>query len=245
VSTPGYEGFSKKRLRQGDIANAYVNQLVPRSGGGRSYPGTDSIEHLPDYGAFDEIRPQGAGYLVRVWKTAVIVLTQNCELERSNPEDSRVVVAPLFTKEAFDDERFWSQLAAQRIPGYHFLPAMTAEEAKALSLSEPLPGSVVDFSGLSLTSRDLVKPQRFAKVHQSRLVELQDSYVRASTVRGLAPIGEIMGAGRDIRGMSIRDVRDTAMTASGPLRIAKVYLVGDEDDDEIEVSWGFRPSAKT
>lgn len=242
MTARGYEQFSAKRLRQGDIAHAYVHQLVPRSGGGRAYPGDETFERLPDYGAFDEIRPEGADYVIRVWTLAVIVVTQNCELERSHKEDSRVVVAPLFMQEAFGDEPFWQQLASNRIPGYHFICAMSGDEAAELGLDGPMPASVVDFSGLSVTSRDLIKPRRFAKLHQDMLVAFQDSYVRASTVRGLAPIAAIMGGGQDIRGMTIQDVRDTSITASGPLRIAKVYLRGDEDDDELEVSWGFRPS---
>ena len=152
-----------------------------------------------------------------------------------------MVVAPLFTQEAFDDGGFWRQLSANLFPGYHFLQAMSDDEASELEVDKPMPASVVDFSGLCLTSRDLIKPRRFAKVHQDLLVAFQDSYVRASTVRGLAPIAGVMGADRDIRGMTVQDVRDTSITASGPLRIAKVYLRGDEDDDELEVSWGFRP----
>ncbi len=241
MTAPGYERFSQKRLHQGDIARAYVHQLVPRSGGGRAYPGDEAFERLPDYGAFDEIRPDHSGYVIRVWTLAVIVVTQNCELERSHEEDSRVVVAPLFMEEAFGDAGFWRQLCANRIPGYHLLPAMSDDEASELGLDEPIPASVVDFSGLCLTSRDLIKPRRFAKLHQDMLVAFQDSYVRASTVRGLAPLASVMGDGRDIRGMTIQDVRDTSTTASGPLRLAKVYLRGDEDDDELEVSWGFRP----
>ena len=240
MSTPGYERFSKKSLRQGDIARAYVQQLIPRSGRGRSYPGSGSVEHLPDYGPFDELESEALDYRIRVWKATVIVLTQSCELERSNPDDSRVVVAPVFLQEDFGDEPFWMQLVAQRVPGYHHLPSMTEDEASALDLADPIPDAVVDFSGLCLTSRDFIKPRRFAKLHQDRLVELQDSYVRASTVRGLAPITSVMAGDQDIRGMVIRDARDTSITVPGPLRLAKVFLQGDKSDDEVEVAWGFR-----
>lgn len=174
-------------------------------------------------------------YIVYVWKGPVIVLHQNCEIAHAHPEDSRVVIAPLVSPDAWPDGP-WKELRENSIPGYYYLPATTPEEAEALGTE--IEESVIVFSSVTTISRELLTHQRVARVRHEKLVELQDGYARATTVRGLASTRELDG----LSGKRIVKATESSLTSPGPVRLAKILLTGGdpEEEDEVTVAWGLR-----
>lgn len=178
--------------------------------------------------------PEGE-YIVRVWKGLVIVLHQNCEIEFAHPHDSRAVVAPVVAESQWPKGP-WDQIRKGRLPGYFYLPQPTAEEAEELTGSFQ-EGTAV-FASRTLSHIDALSQTRVATLRHDRLIELQDAYARAVTVRGLASTREL----DNLKGRTILDIRETAITDPGPSRLVKVFLNGTAagEEEEATVTWGVR-----
>jgi hypothetical protein len=180
--------------------------------------------------------------VVRIWQGLVLVLHQNCELDYANQDDSRLVVAPLATSAQWP-EGPWAALRLNRIPGYFYLPPISAGQATELGLpAADVPEAVAVLANTTLSSRGLIKPRRQFSLSTEMLPHLQEALVRFFSVRGFATLDDL----RHLIGKHVVDVRETNQSVAGPSKLVKVFL-GDDgaaDDDEATISyWGVRAVA--
>lgn len=248
AAEPFYAPISRKALRQGDIAVCEFHQLRSRSGEPPG-PGPESLanEDLPYLGSFRDYelkvtRPETGGdvhRVLRVWTGFGMVVHQNCELEYSDPQDSRVLVAPLVSKAIWPNGP-WDQIATNSLPSYFHLPEVPAAEAEAIGLEADWPESAVAFASTTLLSRGIVKPNRIFGLAPSTLARLQELFVRFSTVRGWGSHEAL----NELVGYKIAEVYATSETVPGPAPLAKVVLERDDSVEEITVAWGVRRSGR-
>jgi hypothetical protein len=245
-----YRRPSRQRMAQGDIAIAEFHQLRARSSE-RLGPGAqDSASpRLPYFGdpadyKIEVVLPTGRKEIrhLRVWSGWVMVLHQACELEFGDPEDSRIIIAPI-TSSALWPEASWSFLRTNKVPGFVYLPSLGEEEAAALGLESAWPESVVCLAGATQSSLNLIKPRRQLALAPETLPILQDSLTRFFSVRGFADAGAVEAA----KGKRLIRVVETNQTVPGPSKLVKLYFgentdEPDEQDDELTLaSWGLRP----
>lgn len=245
---PFYAPFSRKNVRQGDIALCEFHQLRSRSGEPPG-PGPDSLanEDLPYFGSFRDYelkvtRPESDAdvqRVLRVWTGFGMVMHQNCELEYADPQDSRVLVAALVSN-AMWPQGPWDQIATHSLPSYFHLPEVPASEAAAIGLEADWPESAVAFASTTLLSRGIVKPNRVLGLAPTALARLQELFVRFSTVRGWGSHEALSG----LVGYKIAEVYATSETVAGPAPLAKVVLERDDSVEEITVAWGVRRSGR-
>jgi hypothetical protein len=247
-----YRRPTRDRLAQGDIVLGEVVQVRSASGSESAAPGpveaaapdlpylgpyTDHELPIPKPGGGEEIR------ILRVWTTYAMVLSQNCEVEWANPDDSRIAIAPIVTREQWP-EGPWDLLLRTPPPGYMYLPPLQLSDAGELGLDHPWPESVVVLGSSSATTRRVVKPRRLLSLAISELPRLQDAVARFYGVRGFADLPALNAT----IGKPIRRVVETGQVISGPSSLIKVYFGDDDDpvvDDELTVSyWGVRPSGR-
>lgn len=240
-----YRAPSKNVLRQGDIGQCEFTQLRSRSGE-RAGPGAEALaaEDLPYFGqpTDHEIEVDVAGRsekrVLRVWEGPIIVVSQNCELHHADDGDSRLLVAPLASAAQWPQGR-WKYLRQNRLPGYLYLPPLSAAEAN-FDLDAELPEMVVALGSTTLVSRALVSKRRVASLSQPMLPFLQEKLSRFLTTRGYAAERELAGLG----GKRIVSVERTDEAVPGPSRLYKLTLgdSGDDSgDDEMTVTFGCRP----
>lgn len=235
-----------KKLRQGDIALTEFCQLRARSGeppgpggleatsGDLPYLGkpTDFEIEVPVEGGEPQVR------IVRVWRTYVMVLSQNCELEHADAADSRLLVAPLAGAAQWPEGR-WDYLRQSRLPGYLYLPKASSSDTGSALIGD-LPESVVALGSMTLVSRALVRSNRIASLTQEMLPHLQEKLSRFLTTRGYAAKRELEA----LVGKQILSVEQTDEMTPGPSRLYKVITGGDGDDhgdDELTVGFSSRP----
>jgi hypothetical protein len=246
--TEWYRAFSKKALRQGDVALTHFHQLRMRGGepagpGDASYA-NQSIPYLGPFQDFEVELPlpgmdKTASRILRVWAGYVIIIHQSCEIEYADEADSRVTVAPLVSHEQWSSGP-WELIRQGQLPGFMRLPHLTEEEANEIGCPGALPEMCVAFGSTTLLSRALIKSARVASLRQERLSDLQAGLVRFFTVRGWASGREL----DNLIGKTVVEAVETVETVPGPSRLAKVILRGDSQDadDEVAVTWGLRPT---
>lgn len=240
---------SRRALKQGDIAFGEFHQLRARSAD-RAGPGPKDLvaPNLPALGSATDYeltvtRPNGGTEtrVLRIWQGYVIVLHQNCELDFGNREDSRLIIAPLVSEPNWP-EGPWGALRKNLVPGYFYVPSLTAGEAEEFGLKDAWPESVVVLANTSLSSVGLIQPRRVLSLSTNQLGPFQDSISRFFAVRGYAGMPEL----KNVIGKSIVSVDETDQTVSGPSRLVKVIFGGneeepDDEDDEISMTyWGVR-----
>jgi hypothetical protein len=245
-----YRRFSRDRLTQGDIGLSEFVQIRSGSGSERRGPGPAEVsaQDLPFIGEFVDhelpvARPGGGEEIriLRVWTAYVIVLSQTCELEWANAQDSRLTVAPIVSRQQWP-EGPWEYLARTPPPGYFYLPGLTAEEASALGMPHEWPEAVALLASASPTSHRLIKPRRLLSLSVDRVPSLQDCIARFFGVRGFADLPALDA----LVGKPIRRLVETNQIVSGPSRLIKVYVGGDDadpsaDDEATVAYWGVRP----
>src|SRR5688572_15830568 len=109
--TPFYRRPIRRALRQGDIALCELSQLRHRNRDSAAGPAEDlAAPDLANHGAHRDLTIDvqdwpwdGTPPVVRLWQGFVVVLTQNCEIENANGDDSRLLVAPLATEERWPE----------------------------------------------------------------------------------------------------------------------------------------------
>lgn len=246
---PPYRRASKKRVRQGDIAYGEFCQLRAPTGD-RLGPGDQrfTAPNLPflgeptDFEVMVQVHEKSEPRLIRLWQGFVLVIHQNCEIDFGNENDSRLLVAPIVSRELWPEGR-WELLRGNRLPGYFYLPEIRSEEATELGLPVEWPESVTVLASATPSSIGLVQRRREMTLSQGMLPHLQDSLARFFVTRGFAGVAELEG----VVGKRIVRTVETNQMIAGPSRLMKVVLgetmvEPDEQDDEITVSyWGVRP----
>lgn len=170
-----------------------------------------------------------------------MVISQNCEIEWGNEQDSRLIVAPVVSRAQWPDAP-WEYFARNPPPGYLYLPPLDQSEAAGLGLPDAWPESVVVLGSVTTTTKRLVKPRRVISVAMEQIPRLQDAVSRFFGVRGFAAIPALDA----LVGSTVKDVVETGLTVTGPSRLVKVFTApaGDDGgaDDEVTVSYfGVRP----
>ena len=244
-----YRKPTKARLAQGDLAMCEFVQLRSASGSEARGPGPSDAASadIPFLGEHQDFEfpvsgPRGSAEtrIVRVWTGLAMVLTQNCEVQWAEGDDSRVAVAPVVPRAQWP-EGPWDVLPRTAPPGYFYLPPLNDEHAAELGLESAWQESVVVLASSCTTSKRLVKPRRLLALTVTELPRLQDAIARFYGVRGFAALPAL----RSSIGKPIRDIVETGQTIHGPSGLIKVYFGGDgeaEADDEVTVAfWGVRP----
>jgi hypothetical protein len=243
-----YAPFSKKAIRQGDIALCEFHQL--RSAGGEPPgPGPDALanEDLPYLGPYRDYpltvtRPESGAKVdrvLRVWTGFGMIIHQNCELEYADQNDSRVLVAPIVSKSMWSLGS-WDLIAKSQLPGFFHLPPLSKTEADAFEVGAEWPESAVAFASTTLLSRGIVKPNRVLGLAPRTIGRLQELLVRFATVRGWGSHDTL----KRLVGYTVKDVHATSETVPGPASLAKVILEREGEPEEITVAWGVRRSGR-
>jgi hypothetical protein len=246
--TPFYRRPTRKALRQGDVALCELSQLRHRNRDTAGGPAESlTAPDLANHGAHRDLIIErqdwpwdGAPPVVRIWQCFVIVLSQNCEIEHANEEDSRLLVAPLATEERWP-EGPWDYLRQNLLPGYFYLPGVSEEEdGKGVGLKQPWPEAAVDLASATAVSRGLIQSRRVLSLETAALAPFQDKISRFFTTRGYADIAPL----RALPGRQIVDVVQTDAVVSGPTRLSKMTIAetteGAGDEDEITLYVGTR-----
>jgi hypothetical protein len=245
-----YRRSSRAKIAQGDIATAEFHQLRARSSE-RSGPGApeSASSRLPYFGQPTDyeipitlLTGKVEIRRLRVWSGWTMVLHQACELEFQDPNDSRLIIAPI-TSSALWPEAPWDFLRTNKIPGFFYLPSLSQEEGATLGIGSGWPESVVCLAGATLSTVTLIKPRRMLSLSSASLPALQDAITRFFSVRGFANSGAVRAA----KGKRLTDVVETNQTVPGPSKLVKLYFgenghETDDQDDEVTLTyWGVRP----
>jgi hypothetical protein len=235
-----------RKLRQGDIALTQFHQLRARSGEGRG-PGPADVanEDLPFLGEPQDIpieldvpgHPAPVVRILRVWTGYVIVLSQSCELEYADEQDSRVSVAPLVSPNSWPGAQ-WPLIERGSLPGYCQLPEASEEDLGGTGFAGPWPSTAVALGSATLVSDAMVRRNRILTLAPPLVVRLQEAMVRFSTVRGWADVN----AAEALVGKTVIGIRETVESVPGPARLTKVFLDAPDGSggDEITVICGLR-----
>lgn len=244
-----YRRYSRKNIRQGDIALCEFHQLRARSGEPRGPGPADAAnEDLPYLGeaqTFDVpiALPDGTTIArqLRLWVGMAMVIHQNCEIDYADAEDSRILVAPIVTRHQWPSGP-WEEIERGNLPSYFYMGEMTPDEARLLDLDEPLPAYAVALASSTCLSRGIVKSSRLGTIETIDLPRLQASLVRFFSVRGWGSSAAL----QQLVGLRIVSATETSETVAGPAPLAKVILARDgQDDDEITVAWGVRRTGRS
>lgn len=243
-----YRRPTRRALRQGDIALCELSQLRHRNRDTAGGPAEDlTAPDLANHGAHRDltVEPQDwpwdeAPPVVRVWQCFVVVLSQNCEIEHANEDDSRLLVAPLATEERWP-EGPWNYLRKNLLPAYFYLPGISEGEAgKPLGLKQPWPEAAVDLASATAVSRGLIQSRRILSIETPALAPFQDKIARFFTTRGYADVAALQA----LRGRQIVDVVQSDAIVAGPTRLSKMTIAetagGGGDEDEITLYVGTR-----
>lgn len=237
-----------KKLRQGDIALCEFHQLRARSGEGRG-PGDPQTanENTPYFGEPQdfEIPVSVPGHeepmprILRVWVGPVVVVSQSCELEYSDPDDARILVAPIVSQPVWSNGP-WERIEGNALPGYMYLPPIEQTGAEQLDLASAWPAAAVAIGSTTLISKAMVRPNRIMTLSPRGVTDLQAALVRFMSVRGWGDLA----AATQLTGKRIVDVKETIEMVPGPSRLTKVMLEDDDGGDEITVVCGLRPGRR-
>ena len=197
-----YRRPSKERLAQGDIGFAEIVQVRSTSGSERAGPGPERVADgdLPFLGPYTDhdlpVARVGGGEerrILRVWTTLGLVVTQNCELEWTNPDDSRVSVAPIVTRAQWP-EGPWDLFRTTPPPGYFYLPELDVAAAAELGMADPWPEAIGCLASASVTTARIIKPRRLLATSVAALPRLQDGLARFYSTRGFADLAALTAA---------------------------------------------------
>ena len=244
-----YQPYSRKKLRQGDIALCEFHQLRSASGEPRG-PGEADLanEVLPYLGPYRdyplEVTHFGSEKAVRralrVWTGYGLVVHQNCELDYADENDSRVQIAPIVTKPTWEVGP-WPMIESGSLPAYFYLPGLDADEASVVGLDAAWPEGAVALASTTLVSRGIVKSNRVLGLTPEAVGKLQELLVRFSSVRGWGSHPAL----EQLVGYTVKAIYSTQESVAGPAPLAKVLLEKDGETEEITVAWGVRRSGAT
>lgn len=233
-----WSGAVKGHLRQGDLFVGYHHQLRASAGDLAGPASADlataKLPFLADYDDVDVALP-GADLTLRVWRGWVMVVEQSCEISQRDPNDSRMLVAPVVFR-AHWDGRQWSHIRRGEVPGLAYLPpidALTAERFGIRGWPECSDAAVM-FESTACVSRQLAPSARFGLSGEMR-ARLQAKLADFWTVRGWMRDKHV----QSLAGKRIASVDATFEQFTGPGRLRKVHLDDGAGGDEVTVGWVF------
>jgi hypothetical protein len=234
-----------KTLEQGDIGFGFFHQLKTASGSEtKQGPGDEELqsEDMPYFGPWRDYDletqlPDGRDYRlkVRLWRAPFMVLHHNCEIAWCDPDDTRLIIAPIVFRTQWPDGP-WTAIKAGSRPGYFYLPTLTEEERERFGYEGDWEEAAVDFAGTTAYSKRLAQARAF-RLSPHMLPVLQSSIVIASTVRGWASVSDAP----EWYGKKIVAVEETTEWIPAPARLTKVLLEDEHGRaDEATLVWGLR-----
>jgi len=227
------------------------HQLRDRSGE-RNGPGESSLanENLPYLGPYKDYEidmplpgtDRHVKRVLRVWVGYAMLLHQNCEIHYADPQDSRLIVAPIVSRDHWPGGP-WGEIEKNQLPNFLHVPGVPDERLPEFGAKIGLPDGAVTFASSTQISRAVFAANRLVSLRQERLADLQSAIVRFFGVRGWASTEELT----NLVGKQVVAAEETSETVPGPSRLAKIILRGDDGtDDEVTVAWGLRkPKART
>lgn len=235
-----WSGAAKGELRQGDLLVGYQHQLRARAG---DLPGpasstlaTAKLPFLSDYHDV-EITLPGADMVLRVWRGWVMVVEQSCEIAQKDPNDSRLLIAPVVFRAHWDGPQ-WTHIRRGQVPGLAYLPPIDAAIAARYAIKgwPQSSDAAVMLESTTCVSRQLVPGAQFGCSGDMR-ARLQAKLVDFWTVRGW--MREKWA--QTLSGKRIASVDATFEQFTGPGRLHKVHLDDGAGGDEVTVGWVFSP----
>ncbi len=224
-----YSQPERGRLRQGDLFWAYATQL--RTKDDLPGPGPDNIDsdQIAPYGKFLDVGIDAfeKQFQLRVWACWVMVLTQGCDLDHPDPQDSRLLVAPIVFSAKWQGKH-WSRILAGDVPGFLYLPSMSVDEknrAGAGGWPEDEEAAVV-LSSACVISREIARRPVFGLSPEMRAL-LQERMVVFWSVRNWTTPSQF----EKLKGKRIVEIHDTEEKALGPGRLYKLTLANGEEDE--------------
>jgi hypothetical protein len=235
-----YEGYPSRRYRaastgkyrQGDICYGFVHQLrAPKDS-----PAADveiESEKIPFLGQprIEDIRVGERRLQLVVWPTWMMVVAQSCEIEHADPQDTRLLAAPIVFRSQWDGPQ-WDRIRSGRAAGFLMLPPPSVDERSACGGQIRAWPSGVE-AAVALGSTTLASPRVAGAVAFGISLGMQH-LLQAKLVDFWSVRGWKSFAQRDeLVGKIIREISETAEVADGPHKLCKVTLDDGEDGDEI------------
>lgn len=234
-------------LAQGDLCLAFVHQL--RTGKDAVGPGDeeDMAEKVPYFGpyedhdiAFGADTGQPRRLVLRIWPCWAMVLFQSCELDHQDPDDSRVLVAPVVFRTKWPGDH-WGPIRDGAMAGYLYLPGMyrnTQGRVKAHGWPRETDGAVC-LASTSAVSHKVLGPAKFG-LSQDMTLLAQQRLVTFFSIRNWSRTEHA-----DIlEGKRVVAVQRTSEVFRGPGPLFKLMLADlmlADPDDEMTVGIVLQP----
>lgn len=184
---------------------------------------------MPPLGKYETVSIEAFGIPldVRVWECWVMILTQGCDLEHPDPNDSRLLVAPVVFEPKWRGKH-WARILRGDVPGFLYLPSMSAEEkdragAKGWPADEE---AAVVLGSACVISRGASRPPAFGLSPDMRAL-LQERLVVYWSVRNWTTPKQF----ELLKGKRISYIQDTEEKFSSPGRLYKLTLTNGEEDE--------------
>lgn len=239
-----YRAKEPSRLRQGDLCYGVIHQL--RTSKDNPGPGDESASTLkvPFFGeplADEQLKIGQRNYQLRAWAAWLMILNQGCELSRPDPDDSRILVAPIVFRSKWPSDDRWRQIREGSAPGFVFLPPMRENDMSRTQNPRGWPEEVeaaAVLSSVTTVGRRVLDEVAFGLSSEMQHI-LQRQIVSYFSVRDWKSFKQ-----RDeVLNKEILAISETDETTDGPAKLYKVHLAepgGQSGDDEITVGMLFR-----
>ncbi len=223
---------ASSRLRQGDLALGHFHQLRTAADVDRPGPAESASAKVPYFREYEDVEVAiGARSLVlRVWTGWVMVVAQSCEFQNADPNDSRLLVAPVVFRPSWDGDH-WPQIINGTRPAYLFLSPMPPDQrggcGKAARAWPDAEAAACLANTTLVTPGTLIKASRFSISREMQHV-LQQRLVTFWSVREWMRERHVEKA---LIGKRIARVEKTDEYADGPAKLYKVFLENGDDDE--------------
>lgn len=184
-----------------------------------------------------ELRLGERRFVIRTWVSWVAVMSQSCEFVNRNSTDSRVHLAPVIFRQAWDGDQ-WSVIRDGTAAGFLYLPKLTDKDRTRSGGSTrgwPDDEGAIVISSMTLASERVLTGPRFSLTTNMQAA-LQRQLVSFFSVRDWKADKQR----EELVGKRIREVAQTYERVGGPAPLYKVMLT-DADDELSVVLMSFRP----